>query len=82
MENFNKNKINDTNTLLSDISKVMLDNKIKLVKQKIEQISEKHQYYMEISSGDGSRATEILENKQNKLFKLLDKLQSYSEQTN
>lgn len=70
-----KNEGNNANTLLCDVAKVMLENKIRLVKDKILKLAEQHEYYMEISVGSGSRATEIIEEKQNKLWKLLDKLQ-------
>lgn len=66
---------NDANRLLCDVAKVMFENKIRLVKQKIEQLADQHEYYMGISTGGGSRATEIIEEKQSKLWKLLDKLQ-------
>ena len=76
MENVDfKNEGNNANTLLCDVAKVMLENKIRLVKQKIEQLADQHEYYMHISTGCGSRATEIIEEKQSKLWKLLDKLQ-------
>jgi len=71
----NEEQSNNANVLLCDVAKVMLENKIRLVKQKIEQLADKHQYYMEISQGDGSRATEIIEERQSKLWELLDKLQ-------
>lgn len=66
---------NDGNTVLCDVAKVMLENKIRLVKQKIEKLADQHEYCMQISIGSGSRATEIIEEKQSKLWKLLDKLQ-------
>lgn len=66
---------NNANTLLCDVANVMLQNKIKLIKEKIEQLADKHEYYMGISQGDGSMATEIIEQKQSKLWALLDKLQ-------
>jgi len=76
MENDNfKTKSNNANVLLCDVAKVMLENKIRLVKQKIEQLADQHEYYMSISVGSGSRATEIIEEKQSKLWELLDKLQ-------
>lgn len=74
MSNKNENG-NVAKPMLGDVAKVMLENKIRLVKQKIEQLADKHQYYMEISQGDGSRATEIIEERQSKLWELLDKLQ-------
>ena len=63
------------NVLLCDVANVMLENKIRLVKHRIEQLADQHEYYMSISVGSGSRATEIIEEKQSKLWKLLDKLQ-------
>ena len=76
MENDNlKTESNNANVLLCDVAKVMLENKIRLVKQKIKQLADQHEYYMEISVGSGSRATEIIEEKQSKLWELLDKLQ-------
>ena len=76
MENvYLKQKGNNANTLLCDVAKVMIENKIRLVKQKIERLADRHEYYMHISTGGGSRATEIIEEKQSKLWKLLDKLQ-------
>lgn len=63
------------NTVLCDVAKVMLENKIKLVKQKIEHLADRHEFYMGISSGGGSRATEIIEEQQEKLWQLLDKLE-------
>ena len=71
----NEEQSNNANVLLCDVAKVMLENKIRLVKQKIEQLANQHEYYVEISVGSGSRATEIIEDKQSKLLKLLDKLQ-------
>ena len=76
MENVDlKNESNNANTLLCDVADVMLQNKIRLIKQKIEQLADKHEYYMSISAGSGSRATEITEERQSKLWELLDKLQ-------
>jgi len=71
-----KSESNNTNTLLCDVTKIMLENRIRLVKQKIEQLADQHEYYMGISVGNGSRVTEIIEEKQNKLWELLDKLQT------
>lgn len=71
----NEEQSNNANVLLCDVAKVMRENKIILIKQKIEQLADKHEYYMSISVGNGSRATEIIEEKQSKLWELLDKLQ-------
>ncbi len=57
------------------MDKVMLENKIRSVKEKISKLADQHEYYTGISVGSGSRATEIIEEKQSKLCKLLDKLQ-------
>ncbi len=65
---------NDANRLLCDVAKVMIENKIRVVKQKIEHLADRHEFYMGISSGGGSRATEIIEKQQEKLWKLFDKL--------
>ena len=65
----------DANRLLCDVAKVMLENKIRLVKEKISKLADQHEYYMGISVGSGSRATEIIEERQSKLFELLDRLQ-------
>ena len=76
MENVDlKQEGNNANTLLCDVAKQILDNKIRLVRKKIEQLADQHEYYMHISVGGGSRATEIIEERQSKLFELLDKLQ-------
>lgn len=76
MENIDlKNKGNNANTLLCDVANVMLENKIRLIKEKISKLADRHEYYMHISAGGGSRATEIIEEKESKLFELLDRLQ-------
>jgi hypothetical protein len=76
MENVNlKQESNNANTLLCDVAKVMLENKIRLVKEKISKLADQHEFYMGISVGSGSRATEIIEERQSKLFELLDRLQ-------
>ena len=76
MENVDlKQEGNNANTLLCDVAKQILDNKIRLVRKKIEQLADQHEYHMHISAGGGSRATEIIEERQSKLFELLDKLQ-------
>lgn len=71
----NEEESNNPNALLCDVAKLMFDNKIKLVKRKISQLADRHEYYMGISAGDGgSRATEIIEEQQSKLFELLDNM--------
>lgn len=65
----------DENCLLCDVANVMLENKIRLIKEKISKLADQHEYYTEISVGSGSRATEIIEERQSKLFELLDRLQ-------
>lgn len=76
METLSENhKGNNANTLLCDVANIMLENKIKLIKENISKLADQHEYYMEMSAGSGSRATEIIEEKQSKLWKLLDKLQ-------
>ena len=59
-------------TITHEVEKLMIENKIKLVKYRISNLSDKHNYLMSISVG--SMATEIVETKQKKLFELLDKL--------
>ena len=59
-------------TMNISVPKIILKNKIELVKQRIGELSDKHEHYMSISPGNGSMATDIIEQRQQKLFTLLD----------
>lgn len=61
---------------IKEVSEVMLNNKFLLIKNKISTLADKHEYYMGISAGSGSKATEIIEAQQLKLYELLNKITS------